>query len=70
MNQDRSSKAECPSFEFGIVFKDRANLLILILTQFVLHNLILVMNRIKLQNVCNDVTKFLIRGFAEPKNKP
>jgi hypothetical protein len=35
-----------------------------------LHILILVMNRIKLQPVCNDVTKLLIRGFAEPKKKP
>jgi len=27
MNQDRPGKTEYPSFEFGIVFKDEANLL-------------------------------------------
>lgn len=27
MNEDRPCETECPSFEFGIVFKDRANLL-------------------------------------------
>lgn len=29
MKQDRSSETECPSFEFGTIFKDRANLLFL-----------------------------------------
>jgi len=29
MKQDRSGKTEYPSFEFGIVFKDRTNLLFL-----------------------------------------
>jgi hypothetical protein len=27
MNEDRSGETECPSFEFGIISKDRASLL-------------------------------------------
>jgi len=29
MNQDRSGETECPSFKFGIVSKNKANLLFL-----------------------------------------
>jgi hypothetical protein len=56
MNQDRSSETECPSFKFGIVSKDMADLLfhsntILLVQSLSLHILILEVNRKKLQLV-------------------